>query len=122
MTEELLEFVQVEYVTSPKQSAGVPWALVAVDRGRPDDKIFILQIESCSIWIADHDRAYLDAMLLDWEITPNRNGAALLDSSRDLAIGPIRTGTYGTCTREELDAIVRSLGEQIGKAPPSQIV
>lgn len=105
MNKRLLEFVQIEYVTSPAQSEGVPWAVVAVDHESPDDRILIHEVQGCSTWIADYDRDYLDAILLDWRMTINRNGPALLDSLKDLAIGPLRTRRFGVVPEEELGNI-----------------
>lgn len=113
MSEEVLEFVQIEYATCPTQSSGVPWALVAVDHGSPNDVIIVFEITASSTWIVDEDRDYLDAMLLDWRMTLNRNGAELLDSLKNLVVGPLRPGTSGACSEEELVRLARALDEQL---------
>lgn len=117
MTEELLTYVQIEYVPSPTQAEGVPWAVVAVDYASPSERILVHEIEESGSGIEAQDRDYLDALLADWKMTLNEHGAALLDSLSELAIGPLRTAVAGECAKEELRGLVRTLGETTRKGP-----
>ena len=121
MTKGLLKYIQIEYVASPTQAEGIPWALVAVDPASPNNRTLIHEIEGCSPWIEAHDREYLDALLSDWKTTLNEHGAALLDSLSGLAIGPLRTAVSGECAKEQLGGLAHTLGEKTRKGPPPQI-
>ena len=59
MSEEILEFVQIEYAISPTRPSGVPWALVAIDHGKPNDAIIIFAIKACTTWVARSEPATL---------------------------------------------------------------
>lgn len=121
MTGELLKYAQIEYAPSPTQAESIPWAVVAVNSGKPNEAVLIHEIEACSLWIEARDRDYLDALLADWKVTLNEDGAGLLDSLSELAIGPLRTAVSGACAKDELRDMVRTLSEKTRKSPPPQI-
>lgn len=113
-----LKYLQIDYVSSPTQAQGIPWAVISIEPENPDGTILIREIEGCGSHITTQDREYLDALLDDWKMVLNKDGDQLLDSLSGLAIGPLRASTRGQCGKEELEVQVRALNEKTRTDPP----
>ena len=116
-----LKYLQIDYVPSPTAAAGIPWVVVAVDPQNPNKPVLVHEISECNLWIEAHDRDYMDALLADWKITPNKDGGKLLASLAGLAIGPLRASKSGHCRKQELEAVTGTLKVQTEEDPPSQL-